>query len=71
MVRWKLELSPMTMPVVYRITDTLIVVVNIQPPLNTPPYFTTATPVNAVLNEGDQATWPFNALDNEQTPRCA
>ena len=48
------------------LTDTLIVVVNIQPPLNTPPYFTTATPVNAVLNEGDQATWPFNALDNEQ-----
>ena len=47
------------------LTDTLKLTVSIQPPPNTPPYFTTPTPVNAVLNEGTQASWPFVALDRE------
>ncbi len=48
------------------LTDTLKVAVTIQPPPNTPPYFTTTTPVTAILNEGDSATWTFQAVDAEK-----
>lgn len=47
------------------LTDTLTVLVNIQPPPNTHPFFTTPNPVTATLNEGDSATWIFQARDAE------
>jgi CHU_C Type IX secretion signal domain len=44
-------------------TDTLRVTVTIQPPPNTPPYFTTPNPVTAILNEGESQDWTFQAVD--------
>jgi hypothetical protein len=48
-------------------TDTLRVAVTVQPPANSPPHFTLPNPlpVTAVLNEGDQATWPFQVVDSD------
>ncbi len=47
--------------------DTLKVTVDTQPPFNTPPYFKTPTAtINKVLNEGDQASWPFEIIDDQQ-----
>ncbi len=48
------------------LTDTLKVAVTVQPPLNSPPYFTSPTPVTAILNEGDSASWSFEIRDNDQ-----
>jgi hypothetical protein len=48
------------------LTDTLKVAVTVQPPPNTLPYFTSPTPVTAVLNEGGSATWSFEVKDNDQ-----
>src|SRR5260221_1021919 len=48
------------------LTDTLKVAVTVQPPPNSPPYFTSPTPVTAILNEGDSATWSFEIRDNDQ-----
>jgi len=48
------------------LTDTLKVAVTVQPPPNSPPYFTSPTPVTAILNEGDSATWSFEIKDNDQ-----
>ena len=39
-----------------------------QPPPNSRPYFTTPTPVTAVLNEGESATWSFEVRDNDLDP---
>ncbi|HZX74187.1 MAG TPA: hypothetical protein VFE57_07195, partial [Cyclobacteriaceae bacterium] len=49
-------------------TDTLKVTVNVQPPPNTAPYFTTPTSTTAILNEGDQFEWPFEIRDDELDP---
>src|SRR5258708_8713440 len=48
------------------LTDTLKVAVTVQPPLNSPPYFTSPTPVTAILNEGDSASWSFEIRANDQ-----
>lgn len=47
--------------------DTLKVTVNIQPPPNSSPYFTTPD-VTAVLTEGQSQTWSIQAKDNDGDP---
>lgn len=47
--------------------DTLKVTVNVQPPPNTNPYFTTPD-VTAVLTEGDTRSWPIQAKDDDGDP---
>ncbi len=47
--------------------DTLKVTVNIQPPPNNAPYFTTPD-VTAVLNEGETQTWSIQAKDDDGDP---
>ncbi len=47
------------------LTDTLKIAVTVQPPPNSPPYFTTPTPVSATLNEGDSQTWAFEIRDDD------
>ncbi len=48
--------------------DTLKVVVDTEQPFNTPPYFITPaqTIINQTLNEGDQKSWPFEIVDDQQ-----
>jgi hypothetical protein len=48
--------------------DTLKVVVNTEPPFNTPPYFVTPSQaiINQTLKEGDAASWPFEIVDDQQ-----
>jgi len=49
------------------LTDTLKVTVTVQPPVNSPPYFTipTTLPLDSTLLEGTQATWPFQVVDKD------
>lgn len=47
------------------LTDTLRVTVNVQPPNNTNPYFTSAKNTLAQINEGDQTSWAFQAKDDD------
>lgn len=49
------------------LSDTLTVTVNIQPPPNSDPYFTTPD-VTEVLFEGEQGEWPIEALDADMDP---
>ncbi len=46
------------------LSDTLKVTVNVQPPANALPRFTTPN-VTAVLNEGDKVTWPIEVVDDD------
>jgi hypothetical protein len=46
------------------LSDTLKVAVTVQPPFNERARFVTGD-VNAILNEGDKMTWPFEARDPE------
>ncbi len=45
--------------------DTLKVIVNVEPPVNRDPYFTTNTNTIALLNEGDEMSWPFQIKDDD------
>lgn len=45
--------------------DTLKVTVNIDAPANSDPYFLTGTQIFHTLNEGDQASWIFEARDDD------
>lgn len=46
--------------------DTLKVTVDTEPPFNTDPYFKIPTAnVTSVLKEGDQASWPFEIVDDQ------
>lgn len=47
--------------------DTLKITVNIEPPPNAAPYFTTPD-ISAVLNEGDTRSWPIQAKDDDGDP---
>lgn len=47
--------------------DTLRITVNVEPPLNSNPYFTTPD-VTAVLNEGETRSWPIQAKDDDGDP---
>ncbi len=46
------------------LSDTLKITVNIEPPPNTLPYFTTPNVVD-VLNEGEKKTWPIRGIDDD------
>jgi len=46
------------------LSDTLKVTVNIEPPANSNPYFTTPNVVET-LNEGQKKTWPIAGLDDD------
>lgn len=50
------------------LSDTLKVTVNIQPPPNTAPYFTTPVLTAQTLHEGAQGEWPFEIRDDDQDP---
>ena len=45
--------------------DTLKVKVTVEPPVNRDPYFTTNTSTIAILNEGDNVSWPFQIKDDD------
>ncbi|MBK5279001.1 MAG: gliding motility-associated C-terminal domain-containing protein [Bacteroidia bacterium] len=45
--------------------DTLKVSVNVEPPPNADPYFTTNTNTIALVNEGDQVSFPFQIKDDD------
>ena len=45
--------------------DTLKVSVTVEPLPNADPYFTSNTNTNALLNEGDQMSWPFQIKDDD------
>ncbi|PZR36907.1 MAG: hypothetical protein DI538_13205 [Azospira oryzae] len=45
--------------------DTLKVNVYVEPPVNHDPYFVTATNVTGLVQEGDQASWPFEIRDDD------
>lgn len=47
------------------LSDTLRVTVNVQPPVNTDPYFTSSKLTIDQLQEGDNKSWAFQAKDNE------
>lgn len=47
------------------LTDTLKVTVDVQPPPNTKPRFTSPNPVTATLNEGSQQAWPYAVVDDD------
>lgn len=47
--------------------DTLRITVNVEPPPNSNPYFTTPG-VTAVLDEGDTRSWPIQAKDDDGDP---
>lgn len=49
------------------LSDTLKVTVNIQPPTNAQPVFTTPN-VTALINEGDNVTWNIEAVDPDGDP---
>jgi hypothetical protein len=46
-------------------TDTLRITVNVQPPPNTFAYFLPPKSTSIQLNEGQKATWPFTAKDDD------
>ncbi len=50
------------------LTDTLKVSVLTEPPFNSKPRITSTNPVSATLKEGDQAAWPFKAVDDDGDP---
>jgi len=50
------------------LTDTLKIAVDVQPPPNNKPRFTSPNPVNATLNEGDQQAWPWSVVDDDGDP---
>ncbi len=50
------------------LTDTLKVLVDVEPPPNAPPQITSAHPVTATLNEGDQQAWPWSVVDSDGDP---
>ena len=45
------------------LTDTLKVAVTVQVPVNAAPHFITPNQITATINEGDSATWTFEARD--------
>jgi hypothetical protein len=49
-------------------TDTLKVVVNVQPPVNSNAYFLLPKITTAQLNEGGSGSWPFAAKDDDGDP---
>lgn len=49
------------------LSDTLKVTVNVQPPANAIPQFTTPN-VTATLNEGDKVIWPIEVTDADMNP---
>lgn len=50
------------------LTDTLKLIVDVEPPLNSKPRFTSPNPTNATLNEGDQQAWPYSVVDDDGDP---
>jgi hypothetical protein len=50
------------------LTDTLRVVVNVQPPPNLNAYFVPPKITTAQLNEGSSGSWPFTAKDDDGDP---
>ncbi len=50
------------------LTDTLKVAVDVEPPPNNKPRFTSPNPVTSTLNEGDQQAWPWSVVDDDGDP---
>ncbi len=50
------------------LTDTLKLIVDVEPPPNNKPRFTSPNPTNATLNEGDQQAWPYSVVDDDGDP---
>lgn len=50
------------------LTDTLTVGVDVEPPTNNKPRFTSPNPVTSTLNEGDQQAWPWAVVDDDGDP---
>lgn len=54
------------------LSDTLKVAIDVEPPPNQTPHFTSASPVNVTMKEGnpdgDPQTWPFSVVDDDGDP---